>query len=167
MLQRLIWMPYLDRFREGGPVLLRVFVGSVLIYGTQDNILYADRMVEFRDFLANHGFPYPLASAYLSVYAQFACGVLILLGLLTRWAAVIMIVNFLVALAMVHWGLPFDANIAPLSMLFGSLFLLFYGAGPISLDARLRRAQMIHRTAAPVAAERPALATARRGEPGE
>jgi putative oxidoreductase len=138
MLQHSLWMPALDRYRELGPLLLRLFVASILIYGTQDNILSTERMLEFRDFLDGHGFPYPLASAHLSVYAQFTCGILFILGLLTRWAAIIMIVNFLVALAMVHVGLSFSTNIAPLAMLFGSIFFLFYGAGPISLDARLQ-----------------------------
>jgi uncharacterized membrane protein YphA (DoxX/SURF4 family) len=49
-----------------------------------------------------------------------------------------MIVNFLVALAMVHVKLPWEANIAPLAMLFGSVFLLFHGPGPWSIDERQR-----------------------------
>jgi putative oxidoreductase len=102
-------------------------------------VLHGERMLEFRDFLAANGFPAPLASAYLSAYAQFVAGALVLVGLLTRWAALVMVVNFAVALAMVHAGLPFGENIAPLAMLFGSLFLLFYGAGPVSVDAALRR----------------------------
>lgn len=51
-----------------------------------------------------------------------------------------MIINFVVAVLMVHVGLPFSANMAPLLMLAGSLFLFFYGPGPISVDARLRAA---------------------------
>ena len=136
---RLLWIPGLDPHREVGTLLMRLFLGFVLVYGTQDNVFHADRMLEFRDFLAQNGFPAPLAAARLSAYAQFVAGVLILLGLLTRLAALAMVVNFLVALAMVHVGLPFSANIAPLAMLFGALFLLFHGAGPLGLDAPLRR----------------------------
>lgn len=135
----LLWLPFLDRHRELGPLLLRFFVAFVLIYGTADNVFSAERMLEFRDFLAQNGFPWPLASARLSAYAQFICGWLMLVGLCTRWAAAIMAINFLIALVMVHVGLPFSANIAPLAMLVGSLFLLLYGAGPLSVDARLRR----------------------------
>ena len=138
MLTRLIWLPALDRHREAGPLLFRLFLGATLVYGTQDNVFHAERMLEFRDFLAANGFPAPLASAYLSAYAQFVCGALIAVGLLTRAAAAVMVVNFLVALAMVHVSLPFSANISPLAMLFGSVLFLFLGGGPISLDARLR-----------------------------
>ena len=126
-------------YRELGPLLLRLFLGFVLIYGTYDNVFDQARMLEFRDFLAENGFPYPLAAAHLSAYAQFIGGGLILIGLMTRWAALVMVINFLVALGMVHWGLPFSANIAPLAMLFGALFFLFYGAGPYGIDAVLER----------------------------
>lgn len=126
----------LERHAEIGTVLLRLFLAFVLIYGAQDNVFSRERMLEFRDLLAQNGFPWPLASAYLSAYAQFACGILILVGYMTRSAALVMVVNFLVALGMVHVGLPFNANIAPLAMLFGSLFLFFHGPGPFALDGR-------------------------------
>jgi putative oxidoreductase len=122
-----------------GAPLLRLFIAAVLIYGTQDNVFSQAQMLEFRDFLARHGFPFPLLSAWVSVYAQFLCGIAIALGLFTRWAALIMVVNFIVALAMVHVGLPFSANIAPLAMLFGSLFLLFHGPGKWSFDEAKER----------------------------
>jgi putative oxidoreductase len=121
------------RSHVGAP-LLRLFIAAILIYGTQDNIFSQAQMLEFRDFLARHGFPFPLLSAWVSVYAQFLCGIAIALGIFTRWGALIMVINFLVALGMVHVGLPFSANIAPLAMLFGSLFLLFHGPGRWSLD---------------------------------
>jgi putative oxidoreductase len=134
----LVWLSPLDRYSAAGPVLLRWFVGFVLVYGTQDNVLHEARMLEFRDFLAQHAFPAPLTSAYLSAYAQLLAGTLIIIGFLTRWAALVMLVNFSVALGMVHAGLPFSANIAPLAMLFGALFLLMHGAGRFSADAYLR-----------------------------
>ena len=137
MAGRLLTLSAFDRRRELGTLALRLFLGFTLIYGTQDNVLHAERLLEFRDFLAANGFPSPLASAYLSAYAQFVCGILILVGLLTRWAALVMVVNFIVALGMVHVGLPFGQNISPLAMLFCSLFFLFHGAGRYGVDARL------------------------------
>jgi putative oxidoreductase len=96
-------------------------------------------MAEFREFLARNHFPYPTFCAYLSAYAQFATGILLALGLLTRWAAAVVTINFVVALVMVHRTLPFTANIAPLAMLVGAVFFVLYGAPRWSLDARLRR----------------------------
>lgn len=129
----------LDRHRALAPLVIRAFVGVVLVWGTQDNVFSHDRMLEFRDFLAASGFPAPLYGAYLSAYAQFVCGLLVLAGATVRPAALAMGVNFVVALAMVHARLPFQQDIAPLTMLAGSLFLLLNGAGPVSVDEALRR----------------------------
>ena len=120
-------------------LVLRLFTGFVLVYGTQDNVFNDDHMREFRDFVATHGFPVPWLSAYLSAYAQFICGILIALGLATRLAALVMVVNFVVALAMVHRGLPFSANISPLAMLFNGLCLAIAGAGAYSVDRYAER----------------------------
>lgn len=127
---------WLDDRREVAVLIFRLFVGFVLIYGTQDNVFERARMLEFRDFLEKSGFPMPLAAAYLSAYAQFLTGILLVLGLFTRFAAAIVVVNFIVALVMVHSRTPFNVNIAPLAMLVGGLFFVIYGAPRYSLDAK-------------------------------
>jgi putative oxidoreductase len=124
-------------FRSGwGHVVLRVFLGVVLVYGTADNVFSRARMLEFEHFLHAQGFPLAGFCAPLSVWAQFVCGLLFVLGFFTRAAALVMVVNFAVALAMVHTKTPFNANIAPLAMFFGSIFLLLDGPGRCSVDAR-------------------------------
>ena len=129
---------WLDRRRELAPLLFRLFLAFVLIYGTQDNVFSRERMLEFRDFLAQNRFPEPLAAAYLSAYAQFICGILLALGFLTRFTGAVVAINFVVALLMVHLRTPFNVNIAPLAMLVGGLFFAIYGAPRYSLDARKR-----------------------------
>jgi putative oxidoreductase len=135
----------IDRGRRVAPLLLRLFIGGVLVYGTQDNVLSHERMLDFADFLARNGFPSPLASAYLSSYAQFACGLLLLAGWLTRAAGAVVVANFIVALLMVHLELPFNANISPMAMLVGGVFFLLYGAPCYSLDAWVQGHQRISR----------------------
>ena len=133
------------RQTDAALLVLRLFTGFVLIYGTQDNVFDHERMLEFRNFVAKNGFPAPVFSAYLSAYAQFIGGILMALGLVTRCAALVMVINFVVALAMVHRGLPFSANISPLAMLFNAVCLLVAGAGAYSVDALIAR-QMRART---------------------
>lgn len=128
---------WLDQNRELAPFLFRLFIAFVLIYGTYDNVASEARMHEFRDFLAGNGFPMPLQMAYLSAYGQFIAGLLLLVGFLTRPAAFVVIVNFMVAIVMVHLKLPWNANIAPLAMLVGGIFFLIYGAPRYSVDALL------------------------------
>ena len=120
------------------PLLLRLFTAFVLIYGTADNVFSHEHMLKFRDFLQQHRFPYPMASAYLSAYAQFICGILIGFGLFTRLASLLMIGNFLIALWMVHWGLPFGSNISALAMLVNAIYFAMAGAPRFSLDALWR-----------------------------
>jgi putative oxidoreductase len=129
----------LERHSALGVPLFRLFLGATLVYGTQDNVFHRERMLEFRDFLAQNGFPAPLFNAHLSAYAQFVCGLLIIAGAATRPAALVMVVNFVVALWMVHAGQPFNANIAPLAMLFGATMLALHGPGAYSVDAVMAR----------------------------
>jgi putative oxidoreductase len=104
------------------------------VYGTQANVFNHEDMLKFRDFLAARRVPFPLFSAYLSAYAQFVCGLLYVLGLFVRPAAIVMIINFVAALVIAHLDAPLDAARLALCMLFSSLFLLFNGAGALSLD---------------------------------
>ena len=128
---------FFERHREYGAVFVRLVVGFVLVYGTQDNVFSHERMLEFRDFLAARGVPLPLLAAHVSVYAQFVCGILYVLGLFVRPAALVMVINFIVALIVAHLDAPLDAARLALCMLFSSLFLLFNGAGALSLDGSL------------------------------
>ena len=136
MLRRWITFSWLEPHREIGPLFIRLAIGWHLVYGTQDNVFNAARMAEFSGFLAQKGFAYPELMAPLSAYAQFVCGLLYVLGLFTRPAAAVMVFNFIVALWMVHRGLPYPDNALAILMLCASLFLLFHGPGRWALDRR-------------------------------
>jgi putative oxidoreductase len=125
---------FFERRKDHGAVFLRLIIGWRLIDGTQDNVFSWERMLEFRDFLEQRGVAYPLAAAHVSVYAQFICGILYMLGAFVRPAALVMIVNFLAAMYIAHLGTTFQQSFEALMMLFGSVFFLFYGAGKISVD---------------------------------
>ena len=62
-----------------------------------------------------------------------------MVGFAVRPAAVVMIGNFIVALLMVHTGDTWNGAFPALMMLFGSVFLLFNGAGPLSVERWLER----------------------------
>jgi putative oxidoreductase len=129
---------WLDRHSAWGVLALRVAVGARLIEGTQDNVFSSARMEEFAAFLAAHGTPAPMFSAYLSAYAQFTCGILIVLGLFTRLAGLVMTINFIAALLIAHRATPFLATWQAAMMLAAALYFLFAGAGALSID-RLSR----------------------------
>ena len=138
-------MPLIPRFeffrrrREYGAFFVRLVVGLILVHQSQDNVFSYARMLEFRDFLAARNVPWPLVAAHVSVYAQFICGILYLLGLFVRPAALLMIINFIAALVIAHRNPPIEGAFLALVMLFCSLFLLFNGAGKPSIDDRIER----------------------------
>lgn len=93
--------------------------------------------------------PAPTFFGYLTGGFEIVCGLLLIVGLLTRLAAIPMIVNMVgaelftklpVALQDGFWAYAHEVR-AELSQLFGSLFLLVVGAGAWSLDAALTRRQ--------------------------
>jgi putative oxidoreductase len=112
-----------------GILVLRIFIGPRLIYGVVDNIVSWTKMEEFSAFLNSFGFPFPILSAVVSVYAQFIAGIAILIGYQIRIAAALMVFNFVVALIMVHRHDSVEAMTPALAMLFGSACLFFTGAG--------------------------------------
>ncbi|MGH9753361.1 MAG: DoxX family protein [Blastocatellia bacterium] len=130
-------LQWLEERRDYGALFIRLVVGSYLIYGTQDNVFSWARMLEFRDFLAARNVPLPLFSAHLSVYAQFIAGSLYILGALTRYAAAVMVINFIVAFIVVDLHQPYARSFPAQVMLASALFLLFHGAGRPSVDAWL------------------------------
>jgi putative oxidoreductase len=91
-------------------------------------------MIEFSQFLEAHHFPLPIFMAILSVSLQLVAGLLILVGRRTRWAALILIVNFLVAIIMVHRNDSLEAMTPALAMFFGAVLLLFTGPGAFALE---------------------------------
>jgi putative oxidoreductase len=122
--------------REWGALFIRLAVGSRLIYGTADNVFSSERMAEFERFLAAHGTPFPAAGAPVSVYVQFVCGILFLLGLWARPAGALIAINFIAALVVAHRATGFLETWPALMMLAAGLFFLFNGAGPLSIDER-------------------------------
>lgn len=129
----------LDKFKEYGPIFIRLIIGFHLVYGTQDNILSYARMEEFAAFLSAHNVPFPLFAAFVSAYAQFICGILFIVGAATRYAALVMIINFIVAILIAHLGDPYPAKFPALMMLAGACFLFFHGPGELSVDRLLSR----------------------------
>ena len=129
----------LDKFKEYGPAFIRLIIGFHLVYGTQDNVFSYARMEEFAAFLSAHKVPFPLFAAFVSAYAQFICGILFILGFATRYAAFVMIINFIAAILIAHLGDPYPAKFPALMMLAGACFLFLHGPGELSVDRLLAR----------------------------
>ena len=118
-----------------GLFLLRLFIGTRIIYGVIDNVIIWDKMLEFSKFLEANHFALPVFFAIVSVYVQLLFGLCLLTGYKIRLASFILILNFLVAIAVhLKMGDSIEGMTPALAMLFGCITLLFTGAGKLSFE---------------------------------
>jgi putative oxidoreductase len=119
------------------PALVRVAAGVTLIAVSLSKFTRHEELVESFE---RYGLPWPDASVYLAGTIELCGGVLFVLGLVTRLAALAVTGSMVVALAtggrvdvdLYHVGLG-------AALLAAALFLLWSGAGPWSIDERLVR----------------------------
>jgi len=138
---RILDPAFLGRWSDLSLAALRGLTGAFLVHGTQDNVLSGERMAEFVAFLEAHRFVFPELMAPLSVWAQFVCGILLVLGLLTRWAGLLVAFNFVVAVWMVHWPEDFRGWWPAIVLVFLGLHFACAGGGRWSLDRLLFRSR--------------------------
>jgi uncharacterized membrane protein YphA (DoxX/SURF4 family) len=126
-------------------ILIRVMVGAVFLSEGIQKFLFPAELGAGR--FTRIGLPSPeFLGPFVGAF-EITCGLLVLLGLLTRVAVVPLIVIMLVAItstklpmlaAKGFWTMAHEAR-TDWSMLLGSIVLLIVGAGPWSLDATLSR----------------------------
>ncbi len=131
----LLQLPLLRLLSPVAMLALRLYVGWFLIAGVWDNITSTERMEEFAGFLRTLNCPAPEIAAPVSVWAQFAVGVLLIPGLLARIAGIVLALNFIVAvLLLAPTGASERDLFPPAILIFIGGLLATYGAGPLSLD---------------------------------
>jgi putative oxidoreductase len=125
--------------REWGVTILRVCVGLMFaMHGGQKWFVYGIDNVAAN--FGKGGLPAPMLSAVLSSGAEFGCGILLVVGLLTRWATIPLIINMLVALLAVHLknGFFLPTGFEYVFILLGCLTaILLLGSGPLAIDQLL------------------------------
>jgi len=124
---------FLDRLQPLGFLVLRVVLGAIMIghgYGKVFGGLH-----KHAEFVASLGMPAWLG--YLSAAAEFFGGILLVVGLVTRIAALAVCIDLLVAIFKVHLHnglLGQNGYQFPLALAAMAFAIIFTGSGPISLD---------------------------------
>jgi putative oxidoreductase len=137
-------------------VLIRLLVGTIFLSEGVQKFLYTAEMGAGR--FAKIGIPSPEMMAPFVGVVEAVCGLLLLLGLMTRLATIPLIITMLVAILSTKipillghgfwgfslhsvpyygfWGMAHEMR-TDWSLLIGSIFLLIVGAGTWSADAYL------------------------------
>jgi putative oxidoreductase len=123
-------------------ILVRLAVGGVFLSEGIQKFLFPDALGVGR--FAKIGIPAPGVMAPFVGVVEIVCGALLIMGLLTRLAAIPLIIDMLVAIATTKipflmkngfWAAAHEARV-DYTMLLGCVFLAITGAGAWSLDAR-------------------------------
>lgn len=124
-----------NAFAWGPPTLARLTVG-VIFFNSGWGKLH--NLTQVTDYFSDLGLPAPAFQATLASTTELICGGLLLVGLLTRFAAIPLIITMMVAIRTALWD-----QVDGLSSLFGISEFLYiallawlatYGPGPLSLD---------------------------------
>lgn len=122
-----------SRGTDAGLLILRLIGGLSLAFAHgMGKIPPAEQFV---GMVGGMGFPAPALMAWAAALAEFAGGILLAIGLLTRPAALVVTIHFLVVFFHVHRADPFGDKEPALMFLMVALTLLFTGAGRYSVDA--------------------------------
>src|SRR6266404_3843326 len=123
-------------------LLIRILVGWVFLSEGIQKFLFPDSLGAGR--FVKIGIPWPQVMAPFVGVVEIVCGALLLVGLMTRLAAIPLLIDICVALYSTNiftltkngfWSTLHEAR-TDVSMLLGLIFLLLVGGGTLSLDAR-------------------------------
>lgn len=121
-------------------LIIRLMVGAIFLSEGVQKFLFADQLGSGR--FAKIGIPYPDFFGPFVGSFEIVCGLLILMGLLTRLAAIPLIIIMLVAIATTKaevlsndgfWEMMHGSR-TDWAMLWGSIFLFIRGGGKWSVD---------------------------------
>ncbi|PJJ66783.1 DoxX family protein [Chryseobacterium geocarposphaerae] len=118
-------------------LVVRIFIGFAMLSHGFPKLqqLLEGGEIKFFDFIGLG----PKISLILTVFAEFVCSILIILGLFTRFATGFLIFTMAIAAFIVHGADLFEKR--ELSLLYLSVYLLIisFGAGKISVDYMIEK----------------------------
>ena len=126
---------WLDRFQSFGALVLRLVLGIIMVRHGYDKIIPSGALYSFAHMVTRMHLP--LWLGYVAAFSEFFGGILLILGLLTRVAALLTAADMGVAIIKIHLhgGIIGPNSFAfPLALFAIALMLVFTGCGLLGLD---------------------------------
>jgi len=128
---------------DNGTILIRLAVGLIFLTEGVQKYLFPGLLGTGR-FL-NIGFSHPAFWAYFTGTFEMVCGLLIIIGLLTRVASIPLLIVMITAFVTTKWPLLVNKGVWPwaheyrtdFAMTLLLIYLLIYGAGKLSIDSKI------------------------------
>ncbi len=133
----------LARLQPWAICLIRLALGVAMVYHSWSKVYppggfhaghYLAAVENFNDFVVHLGMPRWLG--YLSTLTEFAGGLFLILGLLTRFWSLLVVINMLVALVTVNLHRGYTGSEYTLALIAMAFLLLTTGSGALALDRR-------------------------------
>ena len=140
---RVLALTPLSQLASLAPLAVRVILGIITIaHGAQK---LQTGPANFGQGLAGMGVPFPVLTGYIVTFAELIGGILLVVGLLSRLAALLLTVNLTIGILLVNVGIGFltppgaasSGVELPLALIAGLLAILLAGPGKLSLDHAL------------------------------
>ncbi|HXB61267.1 MAG TPA: DoxX family protein [Acidobacteriaceae bacterium] len=118
-----------------GALVLRLALGACMVYHGYGKVVPGHAMDHYAHYIVSLGLPYWLG--YVSALTEFAGGILVFFGLLTRPAAALIAINMLVAIVKVNAHQGLDACQLSGLLLAMAVALVCFGGGAYALDRKI------------------------------
>ena len=134
----------MNTYHDGAALIARILLSIMFIYSGFGKLVGFDGTV---GYIAKQGLPVPQLMAAVAVAVELGAGVLLLVGYKTRWAALAIFLFLIPTTLIFHNFWAVDAAqvqaqtiqfMKNLAIMGGMLYVMAFGAGPLSLDNRER-----------------------------
>lgn len=126
---------FLSNYQDFAPLALRLALGVILIRHGWPKIFGQNPGLKgFAGWLGSIGFPLPIFWASLVAILESFGGMALILGLLTSWIALFVVIQFLVIIFIVNRSKPFAEKELDVLIFAVALALIFLGSGFYSID---------------------------------
>ncbi|HLC62230.1 MAG TPA: DoxX family protein [Candidatus Nanoarchaeia archaeon] len=134
-------MTLLYNLRFWSLTLLRVFLGGLFAYHGALRLLVPANLAGSISYFAQVGIPFAQPSAYIFGIVEVVAGMLLLVGVFTRWSAFVLMLEMIYIFFKVHLKGGFlvgnNGYEFVLLLIFALLFVLVNGPGHLALEKML------------------------------